>query len=498
MVGTSWSWSFYLGGACDAQLLFQLRFGHSLSGSYCSTYHNLEVLGLIHLEIRGLTVRVLGRIGRIRFEIHGCSVRDFAVEGPGRSQSGEIGCSADHSLAARRFYHSQRTEQAVHIHFDLFDPVKIICRNQSRQVSMLKDHGHIQREALEDHDWFEELSELPNHNQSKYAGHAGAEKLAELAEHNFAVEELVRIRSKFAVGHIQSEVAVSHSQFGFAVSHSRSGFAVSHIRSGVIVHIQSRLAVGHNQSGLVVGRIRSGLAVVRIQSGLAAIRNRSRLVGHIQFGELVVAVRIRSKLVGHSQFEEPVAAVRIRSGLVGHSQFEELVAVVRIRSRQASHIQSVQAAAADEKWLDHIQTELAIREWKFDHILSKHVGHVGVEKHAELHEQNAVFLEQIDHILSVYVDLVQVEVLAGHIRCFQELSEPSSHTQSKLVVVHIQFEPVDHIQFAFAIRDQFESVVRNQSEELGRNQSRLAVAVRIQSESTDRSQSLSVDHVQSE
>ena len=166
-----------------------------------------------------------------------------------------------------------------------------------------------------------------------------------------------------------------------------------------------------------------------------------------------------------------------------------------IQSRQASHSQSVQVAAADEKWLNHIQIELAMREWKFDHILSKHVGHVGAVKLAELRSQNAAFLQQIDHILSVYVDLVQVEVLVGHIRWFEELSEPSSHTQSELAVVHIQFESADHIQFAFAIRDQLESVVRNQSEGLGRNQSRLVVAVRMQSESTDRSQSLSAEHV---
>ena len=193
----------------------------------------------------------------------------------------------------------------------------------------------------------------------------------------------------------------------------------------------------------------------------------------------------------------------IQSRQVSHTQSVQVAAtdemwLGHIRSRQASHTQSVQVAAADEKWLNHIQIELAMREWKFDHILSKHVGHVGAVKLAELRSQNAAFLQQIDHILSVYVDLVQVEVLVGHIRWFEELSEPSSHTQSELVVVHIQFESADHIQFAFAIRDQLESVVRNQSEGLGRNQSRLVVVVRMQSESADRGQSLSAEHVRFE
>ena len=156
---------------------------------------------------------------------------------------------------------------------------------------MLRDHGRIQKEALEDHDWFEELSELHCHSQSTYAGHVGAEKLAELAEHNLAVEELVRIRSKFAVGHIQSEVAVSHSRSGIAVGHSRSRFAVGHNQSG--------LAAGRIQFALAASRIQSRLAVGRIRSGLAAVRVRPRLVGHSQFEELVVAVRIQSELTDH-------------------------------------------------------------------------------------------------------------------------------------------------------------------------------------------------------
>ena len=165
---------------------------------------------------------------------------------------------------------------------------------------MLRDHGRIQKEALEDHDWFEELSELHCHNQSTYAGHVGAEKLAELAEHNLAVEELVRIRSKFAVGHIQSEVAVGHIQSEVAVSHSQSEVAVSHSRSGIAVgHSRSGFAVGHIQSGLAANRIRSWLVVGRIRSGLAAVRVRPRLVGHSQFEELVVAVRIQSELTDH-------------------------------------------------------------------------------------------------------------------------------------------------------------------------------------------------------
>ena len=165
---------------------------------------------------------------------------------------------------------------------------------------MLRDHGRIQKEALEDHDWFEELSELHCHSQSTYAGHVGAEKLAELAEHNLAVEELVRIRSKFAVGYIQSEVAVGHIQSEVAVSHSRSGIAVGHSRS--------RFAVGHNQSGLAAGRIQFALAASRIQSRLAVGRIRSGLA----------AVRVRPRLVGHSQFEELVVAVRIQSELTDH------------------------------------------------------------------------------------------------------------------------------------------------------------------------------------
>ena len=122
LISTSWSWTmmavvctsfgFYQGGACDAPLSGQLRFGHSHPGSCCSTYHNLEVLGSYHMcsvkigcrarsakivhshsikigrvrsESSGFADRGLVRLGHIRFEIHDCSVRDFAVEGPGRS-----------------------------------------------------------------------------------------------------------------------------------------------------------------------------------------------------------------------------------------------------------------------------------------------------------------------------------------------------------------------------------------------------------------------------
>ena len=99
---------------------------------------------------------------------------------------------------------------------------------------MLKDHGRIQKEVLEDRNWY-----------------VGSEKLSELHEQNSVVQQ--------QIGHSQSE---------FAVGHVRSEFAVGHIHSEGLGHIRSGLVVVHSQIGeLAVVHILSGV-VVRIQSEL--------------------------------------------------------------------------------------------------------------------------------------------------------------------------------------------------------------------------------------